>query len=146
MVKTMSVRKILFRGFPEGNIFDEKKWAYGDLVHDSFNGDFNVPVGIRASGCYPVGVNPDSVGQFTGLTDKNGVKIFEGDVCEIKRGWGSYVGIVEYNKNTASFKAWPKTRSEGCFLITDEDIEVIGSMFENPELIGGKRLKNCWII
>ena len=122
-------RKILFRGFTQSNFFDGEKWVYGDLVHDSFNGDFNVAVGIRSAGCYPVGVNPDSVGQFTGLTDKNGVKIFEGDKLNV--GY-NHIGVV-----VVAFE-------RGAFNVARYDLkncEVIGNVFENNELVAGKKLE-----
>ena len=129
------MREIEFRGFSQGNLFDGEKWVYGDLVCDSFNGDFNVSAGIRSTGCYPIGVNPDSVGQFTGLTDKNGVKIFEGDCGYLKN--GKELMVVEWSEQGCYKIQSPKNKMHG-LLFCDFDpnkFEVVGNIFQNPELI-----------
>ena len=71
--------------------------------------------------------------QFTGLHDKNGKEIYEGDIILNPLYEEPY--IVEYSENLAGYVGWGDDRACGCYLITDEDIEVIGNVFENPELI-----------
>ena len=83
-------------------------------------------------------VAPETVGQFTGLTDKNGTKIFEGDVVK-----DAYVlGKVIYNTEQEDFDG------AASFMIDDifdgpqsyrfwSSVEVIGNIHDNPELIGG---------
>jgi hypothetical protein len=68
------------------------------------------------------------VREFTGLTDKNGVEIFEGDIL----GWEQYEGtkhqkrwVVEYNKERG-FKSWSSTNN---------DEIILGNIYENPELL-----------
>ena len=70
------MREIKFRGKMGSN----SEWTYGDLVHDAFNGNKIFPIGIQAPGCYPEEVIHDTIGQFTGLHDKNGKEIYEGDI------------------------------------------------------------------
>ena len=66
-------RIIKFRG----KRVDNGEWVEGSFIHDWDNGCEIAEFGIKALGCHPVEVIPESVGQFTGLLDKNKVEIYE---------------------------------------------------------------------
>ena len=129
------MRKILFRG----KRVDNGEWAFGNFIEDKWGDDNgNTIYAILqdrvapdiAELWTPVRVIPETVGQFTGLTDKNGKKIFEGDIVKNSRD----VGLLYYKEKNSAFtvKGW----EYGYWLWHDkEDIEVIGNIHDNPELL-----------
>ena len=88
-----------------------------------------------------VEIDPETVGQYTGLTDKNGVKIFEGDIL------GGYLDD-NYPENQTVMEVvwcnyWWGTKEIGCDpdLLEWEDgeiFEIVGNVFDNPELMEGE--------
>lgn len=77
----------------------------------------------------------DKVMQFTGLYDKNGKEIYEGDVVSGGNSWASHVEneVVKFENggfSPFSVAGWECTPSP-------EDCEIIGNVFENPELLDG---------
>lgn len=84
-------------------------------------------------------VDPSTVGQFTGLTDKSGKRIFEGDIIEC---WSEGVmarGTVQQNKGGLwiIYPAWQKRIMWGLCPSADcsTDVEIIGNIHDNPELV-----------
>ena len=83
------------------------------------------------------------VEQYTGLTDKNGKKIFEGDIVTVyARGYHT-ICTVSWAETVAHFQLWqintiPKTSTN--LNLGNYDCEVIGNIHDNPELIDGERI------
>ena len=145
-------REILFRG----KRVDNGEWVYGYLVK-------------RPSACY-IGVHnpwsiivppndpddrggeywidPETIGQYTGLTDNHGTKIFEGDAVAFEDAVADYEGYhdnIFINRGEVTY-----TERGMCIYFTNREVvvmddlfykgtadcEVIGNIFDNPELLG----------
>ena len=134
------MREILFRG----KRLDNGEWVEGAFCPKDCDMPFGpmvdkpsiIKLDDPCSGFW-FEVDPNTVGQFTGLLDKNGKRIFEGDVFA----WG-YAGVydmryvVSYDAVTTSFIG---VRKHGFLSLSGITIEIIGNIHDNPELLeGGK--------
>ena len=141
-------REILFRGQTrrrgekvrmDGSPVDGN-WVYGGIFPGI--GDFSI---IYSS--HPVEkhvVYTDTVGQYTGLTDKNGKRIFKGDVVKTSK-YGKDDGRGHNFSGPDTFRVdyedggyCLRNRWRRFNLRPDVDVEVIGNVHDNPELIGGE--------
>lgn len=129
------MRDIEFRG----KRTDNGEWVYGNLVRGCDEKyAYMVEFGNRELCRNYVNVNPDTVGQYTGLTDKNGKRIFEGDI--VKRFWFGKMCIyqIDYENGLARFIGRAGMIFKASFYYDSEEFEVVGNIYDNPELSGGK--------
>lgn len=121
-------REILYRG-----INFQKEWVYGDLFHSYANDDIAIAY-YREGSKTPTfdAIFPESFGQYTGLTDKNGVKIFEGDIISI--GEPNIKYITMWRNDGFCAKQIGASSYIG-LTYWASDIEVLGNVIDNPELI-----------
>lgn len=127
------MRVIKFRGVKQGT----STWVFGDLKHDKGISSTGLYDRITVAG-YPVEEN--TVGQFTGLLDKNGKEIYEGDII-----FESTDGIntdwkIRYDISLSQYRA--ENIGDECDDIQLNAVwldrsEIIGSIHDNPELLKG---------
>lgn len=132
------MREILFRGKPKN--LKKYKWVQGQLLHHRDN----LSVIYSEEADHPVGVIPETVGQFTGLTDKNGKRIFEGDVVIYDNSaYNAYCepirGVIAWRNGSLCFKYKPWSSVMYRALCSDDffavKCDVIGNIHDNPELL-----------
>lgn len=133
-------REILFRG----KRIDNGEWVYGDLRQYSEKCigiyDYELRQTVK-------GVDPSTIGQFTGLTDKNDKKIFEGDIIDASDTWWNACGPaghdspiipVEWDENNCGFSPFANYDCDCGVYIVAWQCEVIGNIHDNPELLEGE--------
>ncbi len=127
------MREIFFRGRDFSGFLNS--WIFGSL--DTTENEYTIMIQPdRFGNKCRIFVDPKTVGQFTGLTDKNGKKIFEGDIVE--RFWlgEKHIYLIDYDNGIASFVG--KDICSENFTTFDYDacmFEVIGNIHDNPELL-----------
>ena len=149
------MRKILFRGKQT----DKDKWIYGVPIKGTSADESEILIiesvfkcdEYACIGCEFTPIIPSTVGQYTGLTDKNGKKIFEGDIVKITDrnvcfetmaviefgnpnglyNWGWQLKPLENKPFAIEILHWVDMEDSGAF------IEVIGNIHDNPELLKG---------
>lgn len=125
------MREIIFRG----KRIDNGKWVEGSYIHLNVNADF-ICQGRSFNSLIPIKIEviPETVGQYAGLIDKNGKKIFEGDIVKAYniRGEEEGIGVVHWSE---LFAAWHCANNKSMYGGDIASYEVIGNTHENHELL-----------
>lgn len=154
------MREYLFRG----KRIDNGQWIYGYYikathhwhnhgVHEDWIATDTVQNGGWCNVRGKYAVSPETIGQYTGLTDKNGKKIFEGDIVHLTdvRYDNEWKAVVTFGNPYCQYGwGWnlqyigkkPQINTDILLWVEMEDVqvycEVIGNIHDNPELLGGE--------
>lgn len=125
------MRDIEFRG----KRADNGEWVHGYVCRYGWTGKENTCIIVPYYGgaLHSIEVDPKTVGQYTGLKDKNGTKIFEGDIILLRGDEEPYQVVFD----ESCFHVYD---SSVCYVMNnfyDYEMEVIGNIYDNPELLGG---------
>ena len=125
----MELRKIVFRGKSKHT----GEWVYGSYIANYNNNDWIVQGGDFFA------VDSDTVGQFTGLLDKNGEEIYEGDILDDVCTNVRYLVYFSNIKCSLCFKPWSNFDAESIIHNSWVGVaiygKVLGNKFDNPELL-----------
>lgn len=140
-------REILFKA----KRLSDGKWVEGNLFIDDKGSEAEILIGYTN---YRIAykIDKETLCQYTGLTDKNGNKIWENDVCSVDLiGTGKIETencIVRYGRRAENFKIelgfsveWTETnylRGDIGWWVENRELEVIGNIFDNQELLKGE--------
>jgi len=128
-------REIKFRG----KKIDNNEWVYGGYFSSSEEEGLVHYIFCSTNSAEPIIL--ETIGQFTGLKDKNGIEIYEGDIVELF-GWGSQntsegksVIIWDIDINGWDFERSNYTEDRYDFIKAIDNCKITGNIYENPKLL-----------
>lgn len=116
-------REVIFRGWSP----IQGKWIYGSGVHSTpFRSYLLTDAGRLLE------VEPETVGEWTGLHSNIGRKIFEGDVVSLFLVRMSFPGVVKFDEKSSAFCAW--VGKKWIPLNIYDEFEILGTVFDDEDL------------
>ena len=139
------MREILFRG-KSIEVIEMDRWVHGFYDNETYNEVYEVFCSKDTRHYInnqddTVEVNPDTIGQYIGLRDNNGKRIYEGDIVTAEYGELKKIGYVFYYERGAKFGIRENSGYDNLSLLFDKtikewNIRVIGNIYDNPRLLG----------
>jgi uncharacterized phage protein (TIGR01671 family) len=127
------MREILFRG----KRVDNGEWVQGYPCRYGWIGkekDYIIP--DYASVLYIAEIDPETIGQYTGLTDKYYKKIFEGDIVIFDYiDYEDERGVVQWDSDIAKFIITFSTFTIDFDNVYGRELEIVGNVYDNPEVM-----------
>jgi len=120
-------REIKYRG---KDLENENSWRYGSLIVYP-NGNYVIVEFDKDGNELSYDVDSETVGQFTGLYDKDGKEIYEGDILKVD--WMRSLAYVEYHRD--SIMVYPYNSIGRYLREVDGDCIVVDNIHDNPELL-----------
>lgn len=155
------MREILFRGKAIKDINSDltvnTQWVYGYYakikpctgIYGKKEEYIEEEIPKIISGQEAITVNPNTIGQYTGLKDKNGTKIFEGDIVKDAN---NIINIIKFGFHNVYPQSYPyrccqaygfylESYNESENIVSDfvSGFEIIGNIYDNPELLEDKK-------
>ena len=134
------MREILFKAKRK----DNGEWVEGYYVYDNVKNKAFICTTRLLYGWLQkvmwIEVDSNTICQFTGMTDKNGVRIWENDVVWLVYDGKEHIYQIVWDNSELDFKATNGKENYGTnfeYLLCCEEIEVIGNIFDNKELLQG---------
>lgn len=138
------MREILFRAKRDERYGNPKEWVYG-VPYTDIDDDW-----IIATDYSKRVVQENTIGEYTGITDKSGNKVFEGDILHIEK--ENFHGVVRYGRYCNPFNDDPDRRHVGFYVEWNDrpellrrdlafwcsECNVVGNIFDNSELLKGE--------
>ena len=142
----MSEREILFRG----KRFGDGEWIEGYFLPGNERQSLHPRIFVylpetQSFECFDIDI--DTLGEYTGLTDKNGTRIFEGDIVKITGFHTTAIAAVKYGSSSEKSTSWgwyfDDNDGHTYFLVSrafceDYNAIIIGNIHDNPELLKGE--------
>lgn len=138
------MREIKFRGKCVADSKHAGQWVcggYSEPPEDSKQNEGLITIYLGGSCTCKYHVIPKTVGQFTGLRDKNGKEIYEGDIVRYSLDDRKDVGYIGFHARSASFRVIAEHTDYGIGNrgeLHELNLEVIGNIHDNPELLKWK--------